>query len=124
MLGAGVVAGVLLAAFVRRSMVVAHPVLELSLFRVRSFAAACAGVFVFSLGFYAVLLANILFLTGVWGWSTLSAGVAVTPGPLMAALSSALAGRVIDRYGPRVVGRPGRGAVRARVRAVRRRAGA
>ena len=123
-LGAGVVAGVLLAAFVRRSMVVAHPVLELSLFRVRSFAAACAGAFVFSLGFYAVLLANILFLTGVWGWSTLSAGVAVTPGPLMAALSSALAGRVIDRFGPRVVRRPGRRAVRAGVRAVRRRAGA
>ncbi len=106
-LGAGVAAGVLLAAFVRRSMVVAHPVLELSLFRVRSFAAACAGAFVFSLGFYAVLLANILFLTGVWGWSTLSAGVAVTPGPLMAALSSALAGRVIDRYGPRVSAVPG-----------------
>ena len=81
--------------------------LELSLFRVRSFAAACVGVFVFSLGFYAVLLANILFLTSVWGYSTLSAGFAVTPGPLMAALSSALAGRVIDRYGQRVSAVPG-----------------
>jgi MFS family permease len=64
-------------------------------------------VFVFALGFYAVLLANILFLTGVWGWSTLTAGVAVTPGPLMAALSSALAGRAIDRFGPRVAAVPG-----------------
>ena len=81
--------------------------LELSLFRVRSFAAACAGVFVFSLGFYAVLLANILFLTSVWGYSTLQAGFAVTPGPLMAALSSALAGRMIDRYGQRVSAVPG-----------------
>jgi MFS family permease len=62
---------------------------------------------VFSLGFYAVLLANILFLTSVWGYSTLSAGFAVTPGPLMAALSSALAGRVIDRYGQRVSAVPG-----------------
>ena len=52
----------------------AHPVLELSLFRVRSFAVACAGVFVFALGFYAVLLANILFLTSVWGYSMLEAG--------------------------------------------------
>ena len=68
---------------------------------------ACAGVFMFSLGFYAVLLANILFLTGVWGYSVLEAGVAVTPGPLMAALSSALAGRVIDRYGQRVTAVPG-----------------
>ena len=80
------------AVFVRRSTTHPHPVLELSLFRVRSFAAACAGVGVFSLGFYAVLLANILFLTSIWGYSTLKAGFAVTPGPLMAALSSALAG--------------------------------
>ena len=97
--------------------------LELALFRVRSFAAACAGVFVFALGFYAVLLANILFLTSVWGYSTLEAGFAVTPGPLMAALSSALAGRMIDRYGQRVSAVPGRAAVRARLRAVRDRAG-
>jgi MFS family permease len=54
-----------------------------------------------------VLLCNILFLTGVWGYSTLEAGVAVTPGPLMAALSSALAGRAIDRYGQRVSALPG-----------------
>ena len=64
-------------------------------------------MFAFSLGFYAVLLANILFLTGVWGYSVLSAGVAVTPGPLMAALSSAVAGRFIDRFGPRVTALPG-----------------
>src|SRR4051812_15871203 len=97
----------LLAAFVWRSLRHAHPVLELSLFRVRSFAVACAGLFLFSLGFYAVLLANILFLTGVWGYSTLHAGIAVTPGPLMAALSSALAGRAIDRFGQRVAAVPG-----------------
>jgi hypothetical protein len=82
----------LLALFVWRSAVHPHPVLELALFRVRSFASACAGVFVFSLGFYAVLLANILFLTGVWGYSVSRRACAVTPGPLMAALSSALAG--------------------------------
>ena len=54
-----------------------------------------------------VLLANILFLTSVWGYSTLEAGFAVTPGPLMAALSSALAGRMIDRYGSRAAAVPG-----------------
>ncbi len=100
-------AAVVLGAFVWRSRVHPHPVLELSLFRVRSFAVGCAGVFVFSLGFYALLLANILFLTSVWGYSTLEAGFAVTPGPLMAALSSALAGRMIDRYGSRASAVPG-----------------
>jgi Major Facilitator Superfamily len=105
--GALLLSALALALFIRRSVTHAHPVLELSLFRVRSFAVACAGVFLFSLGFYAVLLANILFLTGVWGYSTLRAGIAVTPGPLMAALSSALAGRAIDRYGQRVSAVPG-----------------
>jgi NTE family protein len=62
---------------------------------------------VFALGFYALLLCNILFLTSEWGYSTLRAGFAVTPGPLMAALSSALAGRVIDRFGQRVSAFPG-----------------
>ena len=100
-------AAVILGAFVWRSRVHPHPVLEISLFRVRSFAMGCAGVFVFSLGFYALLLANILFLTSVWGYSTLEAGFAVTPGPLMAALSSALAGRMIDRYGSRASALPG-----------------
>jgi EmrB/QacA subfamily drug resistance transporter len=106
-LAAFAAAAVALAAFVWRSRAVAHPVLELSLFRVRSFAVACLGVFVFALGFYAVLLANILFLTSVWGYSTLAAGFAVTPGPLMAATASALAGRMIDRYGSRAAAVPG-----------------
>jgi EmrB/QacA subfamily drug resistance transporter len=109
---AGVVGSLLasalvLAAFVARSARHPAPVIELGLLRVRSFAVANAGVFLFALGFYAVLLANILFLTSVWGWSVLRAGIAVTPGPLMAALSATVGGRLADRYGQRVVALPG-----------------
>src|SRR3954452_1741264 len=70
-LGAFASALVLLGLFVWRSAAHPHPVLELSLFRVRSFATACVGVGMFAMGFYAVLLAIILFLTSVWGYSTL-----------------------------------------------------
>ncbi|WP_051324264.1 DHA2 family efflux MFS transporter permease subunit [Candidatus Solirubrobacter pratensis] len=100
-------AAVLAAGFISRSVTHHHPVLELHLFKVRSFAVACFGVGVFSLGFYALLLSNILFLTGVWHYSILKAGFAVTPGPLMAALSSANAGRIADRYGSGAVAFPG-----------------
>jgi MFS family permease len=79
------------------------PVLEMSLFRIRSYAVANTGMLAFSFAFYAVILANVLFLTGVWGWSVLSAGFAVTPAPLMAALSAPLAGRVVGRLGQRPV---------------------
>ena len=37
------------------------------------------------MGFFAMLLGNILFLTDVWGYSILRAGLAVTPGPLVVA---------------------------------------
>jgi len=105
--GSLVASALVLAAFVARSARHPAPVIELGLLRVRSFAVANAGVFLFALGFYAVLLANILFLTGVWGWSVLRAGIAVTPGPLMAALSAAVGGRLADRYGQRVIALPG-----------------
>jgi EmrB/QacA subfamily drug resistance transporter len=106
-IGSLVAAVVLLAAFVLRSARHPAPVIELGLLRVRSFAVANVGVFLFALGFYAVLLANILFLTSVWEWSVLRAGVSVTPGPLMAAISAPIGGRLADRYGQRVVALPG-----------------
>jgi EmrB/QacA subfamily drug resistance transporter len=106
-LAAFAAAAVMAAGFLVRSATHAHPVVELRLFRVRSFAVACLGVGIFALGFYALLLGNILFLTSVWGYSILTAGFAVTPGPLMAATFSALGGRLSDRFGQRVVALPG-----------------
>src|SRR5207247_8953465 len=77
------------------------------LFRVRSFSVAVAGTFAFSFAFYALILGNVLFLTQVWGWSILTAGFAITPGPLMAALSAPVGGRLSDRFGQRPVALPG-----------------
>jgi MFS family permease len=106
-LGAFAVSAALLAAFLWRSARHPAPVIELSLFRVRSFAAANAGGFVFAMGFYALLLCNVLFLTGIWHYSILRAGVALTPGPLMATLAAPIGGRLSDRFGQRVVAVPG-----------------
>jgi EmrB/QacA subfamily drug resistance transporter len=97
----------LLALFLARSARHRAPVIELSLFRVRSFAVANAGGFVFAAGFYAMLLCNVLFLTGVWHYSILKAGLALTPGPLLAAVSAPVGGRLSDRFGQRVVAVPG-----------------
>src|SRR5262245_41179068 len=105
--GAFVASAALLAVFVRRCARQPAPVIELSLFRVRSFAVANAGGFVFAMGFFALLLCNVLFLTGVWHYSVLRAGIALTPGPLMAALAAPVGGRVSDRFGQRVVAVPG-----------------
>jgi EmrB/QacA subfamily drug resistance transporter len=105
--GAFAASVLLLVAFVWRSARHPAPVIELSLFRVRSFAVANAGGFVFALGFFAYLLCGVLFLTGVWHYSILEAGFALTPGPLMAALTAPVGGRLSDRFGQRVVAVPG-----------------
>ena len=97
----------LLAVFAWRSARVATPLVEPALFRVRAFRAAVVGYLVFSAAFYALLLANVLFLTGVWHYAVLTAGLAVTPGPLCAATASAVGGRLADRFGARAVLVPG-----------------
>lgn len=97
----------LLAVFAWRSLRVERPLIEPALFRVRAFRASIVGYLVFSAAFYALLLANVLYLTGVWRYGVLLAGLAVTPGPLMAALASALGGRLTDRFGARAVVVPG-----------------
>jgi len=54
-----------------------------------------------------VILGNILFLTGVWGYSIVGAGWAVTPGPLLAAAFAPPSGRLADRVGHRALIVPG-----------------
>jgi EmrB/QacA subfamily drug resistance transporter len=101
-------AAVLLAiAFVVRSSHHPSPVVELALLRERPVAAANVGALLFFAGFGANILGSVLFLTQVWGWSTLHAGLALAVGPTLAATSAAPAGRLADRYGQRAVGLPG-----------------
>jgi EmrB/QacA subfamily drug resistance transporter len=106
-IGAAGVAVVALVGFVRRSARHPAPVVELGLFRIRSFAVANAGTVVFAVGFYALLLCNVLFLTGVWRYDIGLAGVALTPGAVMAALLAPFGGRAADRFGQRAVAVPG-----------------
>jgi EmrB/QacA subfamily drug resistance transporter len=91
------------ASFLRRSARHPEPVLDLTLFRSRSFSVANAATVLYAMGFFAMLLGNILFLTSVWHYSILRAGLAVTPGPLVVAVVSGPAGRVAQRIGFRTV---------------------
>ncbi|MDW5597599.1 DHA2 family efflux MFS transporter permease subunit [Conexibacter stalactiti] len=97
------VAALALAGFAAHCARSASPVIEPSLLRVRSFALANLSVLLFMTAFAATLLANVLFLTDVWGWSVLHAGVALTPGPLFAAATAVPGGRLAVRYGQRTI---------------------
>ena len=96
-----------MVVFVARSARHPAPVIELALLRVRATRAANISVFVFSMGFFPLLLASVLFFTEVWHYSVVQAGVAIAPGPLMVAIFSWPAGAIAGRHGPRVVAIPG-----------------
>lgn len=98
-----VIAAVLMSAFLIRSSRHREPVLDLTLFRARSFSVANLAALLYSMGFFAMLLGNILFLTSVWHFSILEAGLAVTPGPLVVAAVSGPAGKFAHRHGFRRV---------------------
>jgi len=48
---------------------------------------------------YAWLLGNVLFLTEIWRYSELEAGLAQTPGAILAAVGAVLMGKVMGRFG-------------------------
>lgn len=100
-------AGVLAAAFVRRSAHHPAPVLELAILRVRAFGLASTASALFFAAFGAMLLSNVIFLTSVWHYSALRAGIALTPGPITAALLAPWSGKLSKRIGPGPVGAAG-----------------
>ena len=96
-------AAALLGLFLWRCHTHPAPVVELSLLRLRPFAAANAVFLCFFVGFGAMLLSSVLFLTGPWGYGTLAAGLMIAPGPLTVALISVNVKRLTARSGARPV---------------------
>jgi EmrB/QacA subfamily drug resistance transporter len=75
------------------------PTLDTRLLAERPFAMACLTGLVFMVAFAAMLLGGVLFLTGVWGYSVLKAGLAFFPGPAMAGVFSVIGSRIGGRFG-------------------------
>jgi len=94
---------VLTAAFLYRSASHAAPVLELGLFRSRAFSAANVASTLFFAAFGAMLLSNVLFLTRVWHEDILTAGLQISPGPMMAAAFAVPGSILSSRYGQRAI---------------------
>ncbi len=100
-------AAVILPLFILRSATHHSPALDLTLFRSHNFRMANLATFVFSLAFSAMFLGVVLFLTLVWRYSILKAGLTIWPGPLTAAMVAGPAGRLVDRIGHRKILVPG-----------------
>lgn len=106
-IGAFLLAILLGVYFTLRSARHRAPVLDLSLLRIRAFALSNGVTVVMASGFYAYTLCNVLFLTSVWRYSILTAGLALTPGPFTAMAVAGPASRLVERIGHRAVVVPG-----------------
>jgi hypothetical protein len=106
-LAAFAAAALLLGAVVVRSLRHPRPIVAPALFSHRSFTLGNLGTLLFAAAFFSLILGNVLFLTTVWGYGILTAGLATLPGPAVTTLVSGPAGRLADRFDHRAVIVPG-----------------
>ncbi|MEO6125465.1 MAG: DHA2 family efflux MFS transporter permease subunit [Ilumatobacteraceae bacterium] len=97
----------LMVLFVIRCRTVSNPLLDLGLFRINNFRWANAAMIIFAIGFNAMFLGNVLFLTRVWGYSILRAGLCIAVGPLIVAATAPQFGKLAGRIGQRRLVMPG-----------------
>jgi EmrB/QacA subfamily drug resistance transporter len=100
LLGGGLLA---VTAALLRSTRQATPAIETGLWRTRSFALANVASLMYGAALFPWLLVGALFLIGVWGYSPLEAGLAMTPGAIVASVVALRAGPLVARHGPRAV---------------------
>ena len=98
---AGAAAGLVL--FAVRCARHPSPVVDPAMVRVRSFAMANVAAILFSAAFGAMLLSNVLFMTGVWNDSILRAGLQLAPGPALAAITAVASSRLTNRVGQSIL---------------------
>jgi len=106
-LGSWAAAAALTALFIQRCRVHRSPIVDLGLMRIRSFSVANVLTIAGGMGYFGYILCNVLFLTVVWKYSALEAGLALTPGPFVAVAIAAPLGRLTTKVDPRLIVIPG-----------------
>jgi EmrB/QacA subfamily drug resistance transporter len=96
--GTGVIA---LVAFIVWARSVREPLVDLGLFRHRTYSAVNAATLSFGIAFAMMFFAFFFYMTNVWHYSQARAGLAIAPGPLMVIPVAIVTGRLAGRYGHR-----------------------
>ena len=98
-----IAAVVLLPAFVLIERRASAPMLDLSIFQNRMFAAATGAAFINGLSRFALLFVFVFYFQGVMGDDPITAGIKLTPMAIGMLISSPLAGIWADRHGSRTL---------------------
>ncbi|NKZ04089.1 MFS transporter [Actinomadura latina] len=89
----------LIAVFVAWERRAGTPMIDLRLFRLRSYSLGSAIALLYFAGFTAIFFIFTLYLQNGLGYSALGAGLAITPFALGSGLASAVGGGIVSRYG-------------------------
>jgi EmrB/QacA subfamily drug resistance transporter len=98
-----IAAVVLLPAFVLIESRASAPMLDLSIFENRMFAAATGAAFINGLSRFALLFIFVFYFQGVMGDDPITAGIKLTPMAIGMVIASPLAGLWADRHGSRTL---------------------
>ncbi len=90
-----------LIGFVAWARIAAAPLVDLHLFKNRTYTFVNLATFAFGIAFSIMFFGFFFYMTGVWHYSLPQAGLAVTPGPLLVVPFAILTGRLAARYGHR-----------------------
>jgi EmrB/QacA subfamily drug resistance transporter len=80
-----------------------HPTLDLSLFKIRAFAAGTLASFLNSIAFSCGPFLRSLYLQLILGYSALKTGILLIPMEIIIFVLSPISGRLADRYGSKVL---------------------
>ncbi len=92
---------VVIAAFVGWARVAKAPLVDLALFRNRTYRFANLATFTYGTAFAMMFFTFFFYMRAVWHYSLPQAGLAIAPGPLLVAPVAVLSGRLAARFGHR-----------------------
>ena len=92
---------IVLCAFVLWERATSSPLVDLALFRNRTYSTVNLATLAFGTAFAMMFFGFFAFMTGVWHYSLPVAGLAVTPGPLTVVPVAIVTGRLAARLGHR-----------------------
>jgi EmrB/QacA subfamily drug resistance transporter len=88
-------------AFIAWAKNVREPLVDLGLFRHRTYSAVNAATLAFGIAFAMMFFAFFFYMNNIWHYSQARAGLAIAPGPLMVIPVAVITGRLAGRFGHR-----------------------
>jgi len=101
LLTAAATGAIALIGFVAWARVAKAPLIDLGLFRHRTYRFVNLATLSFGIAFAMMFFGFFFYMTEIWHYSLPRAGLAITPGPLLVVVTAVLTGRVAGRTGHR-----------------------